>query len=75
MSSKLLTGPAVEPLSLDEAKTFLRVEHSDDDQVIGALIASARGSALCGRDVYVCFDSVNLAISRVLPPVVAMHRN
>ncbi len=42
MSSKLLTGPAVEPLSLDEAKTFLRVEHSDDDQVIGALIASAR---------------------------------
>ncbi|MFZ0353176.1 MAG: head-tail connector protein [Pseudolabrys sp.] len=42
MSSILLTGPAVEPLSLDEAKTFLRVEHSDDDQVIGALIASAR---------------------------------
>jgi hypothetical protein len=33
------------------------------------------GSALCGRDVYVCFESVNLAISRVLPPVVAMHRN
>ena len=42
MSPILLTGPAVEPLSLDEAKTFLRVEHSDDDQVIGALIASAR---------------------------------
>ena len=42
MSSILLTGPAVEPVSLEEAKTFLRVEHSDDDQVIGTLIASAR---------------------------------
>jgi hypothetical protein len=29
-------------LSLDEAETFLRVEHSDDDQVIAALIAGAR---------------------------------
>src|SRR5262245_41790117 len=42
MSSFLLTGPAIEPLSLDEAKAFLRVEHSDDDQVISALIAGAR---------------------------------
>ena len=42
MSSILLTGPAVEPLSLDEAKTFLRVEHNDEDQVINALISSAR---------------------------------
>jgi uncharacterized phiE125 gp8 family phage protein len=42
MSSFLLTGPAIEPLSLDEAKAFLRVEHSDDDQVIRALIAGAR---------------------------------
>jgi len=42
MSSILLTGPAAEPLSLEEAKTFLRVEHSDDDEVIRALIAGAR---------------------------------
>jgi uncharacterized phiE125 gp8 family phage protein len=42
MSSILLTGPAIEPLSLDEAKAFLRVEHSDDDQIISALIAGAR---------------------------------
>lgn len=42
MSSILLTAPAVEPLSLSEAKAYLRVEISDDDDVIGALIAGAR---------------------------------
>jgi uncharacterized phiE125 gp8 family phage protein len=42
MSSILLTAPAIEPLSLAEAKAFLRVETSDDDGVIGALIAGAR---------------------------------
>jgi uncharacterized phiE125 gp8 family phage protein len=42
MPSILLTAPAVEPLSLDDAKAYLRVATSDDDDVIAALIASAR---------------------------------
>ena len=42
MSSLLLTAPAVEPLSLAEAKAFLRVETSDEDDVITALIGGAR---------------------------------
>jgi uncharacterized phiE125 gp8 family phage protein len=42
MSSILLSGPAVEPLTLAEAKAYLRVEYDDDDDVIAALIAGAR---------------------------------
>jgi uncharacterized phiE125 gp8 family phage protein len=42
MSSILLDGPAVEPVSLAEAKAYLRVEHEDDDDTIAALIAGAR---------------------------------
>lgn len=42
MSSLLLTGPAVEPLALAEARSFLRVEHDGDDDVVAALIAGAR---------------------------------
>ena len=42
MPSILLTPPTAEPLSLAEAKAFLRVEHDDDDDVIAALIAGAR---------------------------------
>jgi uncharacterized phiE125 gp8 family phage protein len=42
MSSILLTAPTLEPLTLDEAKAFLRVETGDDDDVIAALIAGAR---------------------------------
>ena len=42
MSSILLIPPATEPVSLAEAKHYLRVEHADDDDLIAALIASAR---------------------------------
>lgn len=43
MPSILLTAPAAEPLTLAEAKDFLRVEHGDDDGIIAALITGARG--------------------------------
>jgi len=34
--------PGAEPLTLDETKTFLRVDHDNDDAQISALIAAAR---------------------------------
>ena len=36
------TGPAVEPLTVAEAKLHLRVDISDDDAYIGTLITAAR---------------------------------
>jgi len=42
MPSILLSAPAIEPVTLDEARSFLRVEHNDDDEVIAALTAGSR---------------------------------
>ena len=42
MTALLLTPPVIEPLTLIEAKAFMRVDHGDDDDVITALIAAAR---------------------------------
>jgi uncharacterized phiE125 gp8 family phage protein len=42
MASILLAAPAAEPITLAEAKLYLRVEHADDDALIGALITAAR---------------------------------
>lgn len=42
MAAILLSAPALEPLTVAEAKSYLRVETGDDDTVIAALIAAAR---------------------------------
>ena len=35
--ASLVTGPAVEPLTLSECKQFLRVDHASDDTLISAM--------------------------------------
>lgn len=42
MAIKLKTAPTTEPISLAEAKVWLRITDSVDDAIIGAMIASAR---------------------------------
>lgn len=42
MGLVLLTGPAEEPVGVEEAKAHLRVSTSADDALIGSLIAAAR---------------------------------
>lgn len=44
MPALLLAGPPVEPLTLAEAKTFLRVDHDAEDALIASLITAARAT-------------------------------
>lgn len=41
-SPVLVSAPATEPVALSDAKTFLRVDGSEDDALITSLIATAR---------------------------------
>lgn len=45
MHLKLITAPALEPITLEQAKAHLRVEVNDDDLLIGSLITAAREAA------------------------------
>jgi hypothetical protein len=40
--NKLITPPAIEPVSIDQAKQHARIEYPDDDDLVAGLITAAR---------------------------------
>ena len=57
MSAIPLSPPASEPISLAEAKQYLRVERDADDELVAALIAAARNAVeLSTRRVLIAPD-------------------
>jgi len=42
MSRELITAPALEPVTVAEAKSHMKVEHTDDDTLIAVYIKAAR---------------------------------
>src|ERR1700743_40270 len=45
MPLQLTPPPTIEPITLDEAKAHLKVDTTDDDALIGAIISAARSKA------------------------------
>jgi len=80
---EILTPPSGEPLSVSDAKLFLRVEHSADDALIASLIATARatiearsGRAMLTRRVKQRFDAwppSGKGLQLALGPVSSVH--
>lgn len=79
MTLRLITPPAVEPVTLAEAKAHLRVTHAGDDALITALVSAAReqcehilGRALIEQTWELTLDAFPDAIRLDHPPIASV---
>jgi uncharacterized phiE125 gp8 family phage protein len=75
------TPPAVEPLTLSETKIFLRIDHSNDDDLVTGLIVAARqlcesvtGRSLIARSYSLYLDRWPAVFSLPQPPLLSVTR-
>jgi uncharacterized phiE125 gp8 family phage protein len=84
MRLTLITPPAVEPVTLEEMKDHLRVDHDDEDVVIQNYITAARqklegrngllGRCLISQKWRMTFDRFTREIELPFPPVQSVDR-
>lgn len=79
MSVKVVVEPADEPVTLAEAKAYLKVEVSDDDALIGVLITAARKAceahtqrSLAAKTYELALDEFPAEFELPYPPALAV---
>ncbi|MGP9821282.1 head-tail connector protein [Salinarimonas sp. NSM] len=65
MTPLYLAGPAVEPVGVPEMRAFLRLEHADEDALVGALLRAARLVVEATTRLVLIEQSWRIALARV----------